>query len=211
MRHFNLIDQVLTEAQHFLDTIFQHPLAQRGNPASTCPQTELTPVAKKISQGYMRVNHTGEICAQALYRGQAFGTKNTSLQEHFHTAATEEVDHLNWCQERLKELDTHVSYLNPLWYSASFLIGLITAQLGDKLSLGFVEETEQQVVQHLQHHQQHLPKEDQKSLAIISTMTADEARHAQQAHNSGAQALPTLLKLLMKAQSKIMTTTAYYF
>lgn len=210
MRNFSPIDKLLTEAQHFLDTLNHTPVAQRPNPAQDFLNPELTADEQRISQGCMRVNHTGEICAQALYRGQAFGTANTKLKAHFGKAANEESDHLNWCQERLNELHTHTSYLNPFWYLASFMIGIAAARLGDNLSLGFVEETEHQVIKHLSNHQKALPKQDQKSHAIIKKMTEDEAKHAEHAHHAGAKELPATLKLLMHCQSKVMTTTAYY-
>jgi 3-demethoxyubiquinol 3-hydroxylase len=210
MRNFSPLDKFLCEAQYCLDTLSQRNIGTRKNPAEGTDNTELSPEQKRQSQGFMRVNHTGEICAQALYRGQAFGTQNSHLKAHFNTAAMEELDHLNWCQERLNELNSHSSYLNPFWYIASFLIGVSAARLGDDLSLGFVEETEKQVIKHLNHHQQSLPSHDQKSRAIIEVMTKDEARHADDAHHSGAKELPQALKLIMQLQSKVMTTTAYY-
>jgi 3-demethoxyubiquinol 3-hydroxylase len=210
MRQFTAVDKFLEEAQYFLDTLQHAPKAARANPGTAHANSELNATETRISQGCMRVNHTGEICAQALYRGQAFGTSNQTLKRHFNKAAQEEADHLNWCQERLDELNTHTSYLNPFWYCASFLIGIAAARLGDDLSLGFVEETEQQVIQHLTHHQKILPNHDAKSHAIISVMREDEAAHAQEAHLAGAKKLPALLKLLMQCQSKVMTSTAYH-
>lgn len=210
MRHHSPLDRFLQEAQHFLDTLSHTTQANRANPASNEAETELSLDEQRISQGCMRVNHTGEICAQALYRGQAFGTKNHPLKQHLNKAAVEEIDHLHWCKERLDELDTHTSYLNPFWYCASFLIGYTAARRGDPLSLGFVEETEQQVLVHLTQHQKILPLHDQKSRAIIGIMKLDEAEHADNAKNAGAKRLSPLLKFLMKLQSKVMTTTAYY-
>jgi len=210
MRHFTTIDNLLNEAQHFLDTINQTPAAARPNPAKAFPDTELNKDQQHLSQACMRVNHTGEICAQALYRGQAFGTSNPELKTHFATAANEESDHLNWCQERINELGSHTSYLNPFWYAASFMIGIMAARLGDDLSLGFLEETEHQVIEHLNNHQKTVSPQDQKSQAIIQAMTIDEAAHAKHARQAGAKDLPALLKFFMKCQSKVMTTTAYY-
>jgi len=210
MRSFNSLDRLLNEVQHFLDTLTHQARPDRPNPAAMYAETSLNHNEKRQSQGFMRVNHTGEICAQALYRGQAFGTENKTLKQHFNVAANEEVDHLEWCQERLQELATHTSYLNPLWYIGAFIIGYSAARLGDALSLGFVEETEQQVIRHLERHQQDLPMNDHKSRAIVAVMQTDEAQHAQDAKTAGAQNLPLILKLLMQLQSKVMTTTAYY-
>ena len=211
MRNLTWSDRLLNEVQHFLDSLNHSARPVRPNPAAVYPEPNLDPVEQKLSQGCMRVNHTGEICAQALYRGQAFGTKNQALRTHFNIAAAEEVDHLEWCQERLDELKTHTSYLNPLWYFGAFIIGLLAARLGDALSLGFVEETEQQVTEHLVQHQKILPRQDHKSLAIVKVMMADEARHAENARNFGAENLPGALRLLMRFQSKVMTQSAYYF
>lgn len=211
MRNLTWSDRLLNEVQHFLDTLNHQARPLRQNPAEIYPEPTLDIAEQKLSRGCMRVNHTGEICAQALYRGQAFGTGNQELRAHFNEAAAEEVDHLEWCQERLDELKTHTSYLNPLWYFGSFIIGLMAARLGDTLSLGFVEETEQQVTEHLAQHQKVLPKQDYKSLAIVKVMMEDEARHAENARNFGAEPLPQALRLLMRLQSKVMTKTAYYF
>lgn len=210
MRQFNRLDHYLKEAQNLLDTLNHTPIAERSNPGKDFALPELNQEEQRISQGCMRVNHTGEVCAQALYRGQAFGTQNAHLKHHLDQAANEEADHLNWCQQRLNELNTHTSYLNPFWYGASFLIGVLAARMGDDLSLGFVEETEKQVVAHLTQHQKTLSTKDQKSLAIIKEMSLDEQRHAKNAKSEGAKELSPLLKLLMKFQSKVMTTTAYY-
>lgn len=210
MRRLNPIDAFLNECQHLLESVYSKPKAERENPAKLRMEQNLDPSEAKQSQGFMRVNHTGEICAQALYRGQAFATHNPELKAHLHQAAVEEADHLAWCEERLQELGSHTSRLNLFWYSASFLIGYLAAKRGDEVSLGFVEETEKQVVKHLEHHERHLSPIDHKSRAIIAVMRDDEYKHGEAAHNKGAMELPDVVKLLMKLQSKVMTTTAYY-
>ena len=210
MRSFNRLDSFFEECQNLLQNVYGKPAAQRENPAKLRVDQELTPNEIRQSQGFMRVNHTGEICAQALYRGQAFATANSELKSHLQEAATEEADHLAWCKEHLDELQTHTSHLNLFWYSASFLIGFAVAKKNDATSLGFVEETEKQVVQHLEHHTKHLSKLDHKSRAIISVMREDEQQHGQAAREKGAVALPQGLKTLMQLQSKVMTTTAYW-
>jgi len=210
MRKFNLIDKFISEGQHMLDSLRSEGIPSRENPAKIRVGENLDPADQRQSQGFIRVNHTGEICAQALYRGQALATKNPELHTHLQDAAIEETDHLIWCKERLNELDTHASYLNPLWYMASFLIGFGMAKRSDAISLGFVEETEAQVVRHLEHHQQHLSTKDHKSRAIIALMREDERKHGEAAREQGAAALSDFIKLLMKYQAKVMTTTAYY-
>lgn len=210
MRSLTSFDALLAECQHLLENVFSHPRSQRENPAKLRLDAPLQPQELRQSQGFMRVNHTGEVCAQALYRGQAFASTNPALKAHLQEAAREETDHLAWCQERLTELDTHKSHLNPLWYIASFLIGFATAKKSDAISLGFVEETEKQVVRHLEHHAQHLSTQDHKSRAIIAVMREDESKHGAAAHAKGAADLPGRIKLLMQLQAKVMTTTAYY-
>ncbi len=210
MRTLTKIDALLTEVQHGLDTLLHQFAGTAASPGQSRINAELTPSEIRTSQGCMRVNHTGEVCAQALYRGQALATQDPHLKAHLQQAADEEVNHLLWCKERLSELDTHPSYLNPLWYALSMLIGYAAAKKNDSLSLGFVEETEKQVLSHLQNHQHVLPQEDHKSRAIISVMQTDEARHAEQAHALGAAELSGLMKGLMKLQSRIMTRTAYF-
>lgn len=210
MRTLSRLDILLAEGQHLLENVFSRPVAERENPAKLRLDAPLQPDEIRQSQGFMRVNHTGEICAQALYRGQAFATTNPALKAHLQDAAREEADHLAWCQERLGELDTYKSRLNPLWYVASFIIGFATAKKSDAISLGFVEETEKQVVHHLTHHAQHLSTQDHKSRAIIAVMREDENKHGAAAHAKGAADLPGRIKLLMQLQAKVMTTTAYY-
>lgn len=209
MRRLNRLDFFLEECQHLLQNVYGKTAALRENPAKLRVDPELSTTEIRQSQGFMRVNHTGEICAQALYRGQAFATHNSELKSHLHHAAIEEADHLAWCQERLDELNSHTSRLNLFWYSASFLIGFLVAKHSDAVSLGFVEETENQVIRHLEHHAKHLPQLDHKSRAIISVMREDEAEHGMAAREKGAIDLPYFFKVIMQMQSKIMTTTAY--
>jgi ubiquinone biosynthesis monooxygenase Coq7 len=165
---------------------------------------------KALSGALMRVNHVGEICAQALYAAQAISTRDPELRKQFIEASREEHDHLAWTQTRLDELGARPSLLNPLWYAGAFGLGLLAGRLGDKLSLGFVVETERQVEAHLAEHLERLPSGDFESRAIVAQMKADEARHAQEADDSGAAALPAPVKSLMRASAKVMTTAAHY-
>jgi ubiquinone biosynthesis monooxygenase Coq7 len=162
------------------------------------------------SAALMRVNHVGEICAQALYTAQAAATRNPALRAHFEAAAREETDHLAWTRERLSELNDRPSILNPLWYAGAFGLGLLAGRLGDRVSLGFVVETERQVEAHLESHLSRLPAADQASRAIVSQMKEDEAAHAAQAVAAGAIPLPAPAKALMRAAAKVMTSTAHY-
>ncbi len=158
----------------------------------------------------MRVNHVGEVCAQALYTAQAMATRNPHLRQHFEAAAREETDHLAWTLERLDELGSRPSLLNPLWYAGAFGLGLVAGRFGDKVSLGFVVETERQVEAHLDSHLSRLPPTDQSSRAIVAQMKADEARHAHEALDAGAVSLPKGARALMRGAAKVMTTTAHY-
>ncbi len=159
----------------------------------------------------MRVNHVGEVCAQALYKAQALATRNTSLQAHFEQAAIEETDHLAWTHQRLKELQSRPSLLNPIWYAGAFGIGWVAGRVGDRVSLGFVVETERQVERHLADHLTRLPAHDDTSRAIVAQMKDDEARHAAEALAAGGAPLPAPMRWLMRAAAKVMTTTAHYF
>lgn len=210
MRHFNFIDRLMIEVEHGLATLSHQFQETTVSPGKSRINPELSPSDIRKSQGLMRVNHTGEICAQALYRGQALATNNQALQAHLHQAAQEEINHLIWCSHRLMELGTFESHLNGLWYSASFLLGFLTAKQSDSLSLGFVEETERQVMHHLDTHKQTLPRLDHKSRAIIDAMRDDEEAHAEQAQKLGSATLSPLMKFLMKQQARIMTQTAYF-
>jgi ubiquinone biosynthesis monooxygenase Coq7 len=173
-------------------------------------QTALTPQEKRHAGALMRVNHVGEICAQALYTAQAAATRDPALRRQFEQAAREETDHLAWTRGRLDELGERPSLLNPLWYAGAFTLGLVAGRLGDRVSLGFVVETERQVESHLESHLDHLPADDHSSRAIVAQMKEDEAAHAAQALSAGAVELPAFAKGLMRAAAKVMTTTAHY-
>jgi ubiquinone biosynthesis monooxygenase Coq7 len=181
----------------------------RRNPAEGLPEN-LSSAEKKQSGRLMRINHTGEICAQALYIGQSFTATRHELRETFSAAAQEESDHLHWCQERLQELDSHHSYLDPLWYTGSLAIGVFAGLCGDKWSLGFLAETEKQVFDHLTQHLDKLPAHDEKSRQILQQMRIDEAKHADTAVALGAHTLPLPIKFGMQCMAKVMTTVTYY-
>lgn len=159
----------------------------------------------------MRVNHAGEVCAQALYHGQAWTARTDKLRQHLYAAAAEEADHLAWCEQRLVELQDHTSHLNPLWCGGSMALGALAGLAGDRWSLGFVAETERQVEQHLEGHRQRLPAIDRRSRAIVEQMQLDEARHGRQALEAGGVILPAALRWIMRGMAKIMTTTAHRF
>lgn len=183
----------------------------RQNPADPASESTLNDRDIQVSSGLMRVNHSGEVSAQALYHAQGITARTEEVRQAMQQAADEEVDHLEWCGRRLKELGAHPSYLNPLWYAGSFGIGLVAGLLGDRWSLGFVAETERQVVVHLDSHLKLLPDSDQRSRAILEQMKIDEAEHATMAVESGATELPMTVKKIMTLCSKVMTTTAYWF
>ena len=207
------MDTLLTAADTALRTLFAKPHA--AQPCPTLPETatELSDAEKRHAASLMRVNHVGEICAQALYTAQALATKNEALRAHFTTACVEETDHLAWTEQRLQELGSHKSLLNPLWYAGAFGLGLIAGRLGDPVSLGFVVETEKQVGAHLQSHLNAsnggLPEGDHASRAIVAQMFDDEIRHADDAQRAGAMELPQPVKELMRAAAKVMTTVAH--
>lgn len=205
IRKVSPLDRLLSEAGHTLNTLFAKP--QTKKPVE---EAQLNDAERKHSSGLMRINHTGEICAQALYRGQAFFARNPDTQAHLLQAADEETAHLQWCHARITELNSHTSYLNPFWYTASFTIGAIAGLAGDAWSLGFVAETEDQVSTHLNEHLQRLPESDQASRHIVKAMLKDESRHAEQARSKGGRELPKPIKIVMRFQSKLMTSTAYY-
>ncbi len=203
------MDRLLTTLDAALRTLFVAPHASQPCPTLSADATELTPAEKSQSGALMRVNHVGEVCAQALYTAQAFATNNAALRAHFMRASAEETDHLAWTQQRLDELGERTSLLNPLWYGAAFGLGLVAGKLGDRLSLGFVVETEHQVEAHLQSHLTRLPAKDHASRAIVAQMKDDEARHALEAHAAGAMELPQSVKTLMTLAARVMTTVAH--
>ncbi|VAW64836.1 2-polyprenyl-3-methyl-6-methoxy-1,4-benzoquinol hydroxylase, coq7 type [hydrothermal vent metagenome] len=211
MRHFSPIDQLIMQSDHALRTIFGRPITtERTNPCADTPENELSEAERKHAAGLMRVNHSGEISAQALYQGQALTARLDKVRKSMERAALEENDHLAWTEQRLNELSGQKSILNPLWYAGSFAIGATAGLLGDKWSLGFVAETEHQVVRHLQKHLNKLPENDIRSRAILKQMEIDEAHHATVALEGGGAALPLPVKKLMVAMSKVMTGSAYY-
>jgi ubiquinone biosynthesis monooxygenase Coq7 len=202
-------DALLVSVDHGLKTIFGKPAAARPAPAVEGTQ-QLTPEQQQLSAALMRVNHVGEVCAQALYQSQALMTHSAELRRHFEQAAQEELDHLAWTRERLQELGGRTSLLTPVWYGGAFTIGCLAGLAGDRISLGFVVETEKQVEQHLAGHLQRLPEEDLASRAIVAQMQLEEARHAEEATAAGAAPLPAPVKGLMKLAARVMTRTAHY-
>ncbi|MCB8745684.1 2-polyprenyl-3-methyl-6-methoxy-1,4-benzoquinone monooxygenase [Rhodoferax sp. U2-2l] len=204
-----MIDRFLIAADSALRTVFASHAAAQACPTLPGEVTELSESEKKEAGALMRVNHVGEVCAQALYTAQAFATKDAALRAHFTAAGAEETNHLAWTEQRLKELGDRTSLLNPLWYAGAFGLGLIAGKLGDAVSLGFVVETENQVEAHLESHMNRLPAGDHASRAIVAQMMDDEARHAYNAMELGAMDLPAPVKGLMKAAAKVMTTVAH--
>lgn len=209
VRHLSPLDRILSDVQRALDTVSGAAVASRPSPGHSQPLPGLDANARRHAAGLMRINHTGEVAAQALYDGQAALARDASTRAHLETAAAEETDHLAWCAERLRELDGRPSLLNPFWYAGSFAIGAAAAAAGDRWSLGFVVETERQVEAHLGDHLQRLPLDDARSRAILETMQADEARHADNALARGGSKLPFPIPLLMRGASAVMKTVAY--
>lgn len=213
VRQLSPLDKVLLQAQAALSTLLGSDQMEsaRLNPMHTATDdAALSPSDKRHSAGLMRVNHTGEVCAQALYRGQACYASSDAVLDFLNHAVIEEQDHLVWCHARLNALSSHRSYLNVFWYTHSFFLGYLAGRFGDEWSLGFVEETEKQVGRHLDGHLERLSTSDHKSRAIIEQMAIDEAEHADHASALGAKTLPPPVKMLMRFQSKVMTTLAYW-
>ena len=204
------MDAFLGAADGALRTLFAAPRALRACPTVPGDETVLSAADKRKAAALMRVNHVGEVCAQALYSAQALTTRDPALKSHFEQAAREETDHLAWTQGRLAELGGRPSLLNPLWYAGAFGLGLVAARLGDRASLGFLVETERQVEAHLQSHLHELPVADHASRAIVAQMKEDEAAHAALAVRAGGVELPAPVRGLMKAASRVMTTVARY-
>lgn len=204
------MDTLLTAADAALRTLFAPHRAHEASPGRDCAKPEMEPAQQRLSGALMRVNHVGEICAQALYTAQATVTRDEQLRAHLLQAAREEGDHLAWTRERLEELGDRPSLLNPLWYAGAFAIGVVASKISDAVSLGFVVETENQVSAHLQSHLDRLPEQDEASRAIVARMKDDEERHAANALAAGALELPGPAKALMQAAAKVMTTTAHY-
>ena len=203
-------DALILAADSALRTLWAEPRASRPTPMAPAAELELTDTERREAAALMRVNHVGEVCAQALYTGQALASKDPALRAQLAEASREETDHLAWTQQRLKDLKDRPSFLNPLWYAGAFAIGYAAGKLGgDKVSLGFVVETERQVEAHLQSHMDRLPAADSASRAIVAQMKADEIAHAQMAMKAGAVDLPGPVKSLMQLASKVMTTVAH--
>lgn len=208
-REMTPIDRLLSDAQRALETVLGTPSAMRANPAADEAEIVLDDDERRHAAGLMRINHVGEVCAQALYCGQAAVARDATTRTHLLAAAQEETDHLAWCADRLRELDSRPSLLNPLWYAGSYAIGALAGLRGDGWNLGFVVETEHQVEAHIDEHLDSLPAADARSRAILRTMKADEARHAASAEQAGARMLPPPVPTLMAAASKLMKVVAY--
>lgn len=204
-----LIDDIVIGLDRALRTVATEPVAERANPGDPVADANMDDSERKHAAGLMRVNHTGEICAQGLYEGQALTARDAATRKALLDAAQEETDHLAWCQERLTELHSKPSVLNPIFYAASYAMGAVTGLMGDRVSLGFVEATEDQVCKHLESHMEALPDQDQKSRAIITQMHEDEARHGADAMAKGGAEFPQPVKNVMSLVSKVMTETTY--
>jgi ubiquinone biosynthesis monooxygenase Coq7 len=206
----SILDAYLSLADNALRTVFAAHHPQRAQPQGPLADETLSESARREAGALMRVNHVGEVCAQALYSAQALATQNPALKAHFKQACQEETDHLAWTEQRLQDLGDRTSLLNPVWYAGAFGIGLLAGKLGgDRVSLGFVVETERQVAAHLQAHLERLPAGDNTSRAIVEQMKADEVRHALDAQKAGALELPAPVKSLMRMAAKVMTTVAH--
>jgi ubiquinone biosynthesis monooxygenase Coq7 len=210
LRRLSRFDRAIVEIERALSTSFgTRPEASRASPAGSIADSGLDDVQRRHAAGLMRINHAGEVCAQALYSGQAAVARDAATREQLLQAAAEETDHLAWCDERLKELSSRPSVLNPLWYAGSFAIGAVAALVDDRVSLGFVVETEQQVEAHLGEHLDSLPQADARSRAIVAQMQADEARHGRMAKASGGIDLPAPIPTLMRFAASVMKVVAY--
>ena len=209
-RNFNPIDRLIASMDQGLRlSAGLGPEASRPNPAADIADSDLDEATRRHVAGLMRINHTGEICAQALYAGQAMTARNEAIKAEMEQASQEEIDHLSWCEQRLEDLDSQPSLLNPLWYAGSFAIGAAAGLAGDGWSLGFLKETEIQVEAHLADHLDQLPEDDRRSQAILDQMKQDEAKHAEMAAESGAFELPQPIKAAMTFASQIMKAVAY--
>lgn len=209
-RKFSPLDNLMLQVDTGLRTLFGKPnITDRSNPEDDVAEGELSDSEKELSGRLMRINHSGEVAAQGLYQGQALTAKLPEVRQKMQRAAQEENDHLDWCEQRINELGTHTSYLNPLWYFGSVVIGATAGLVGDKWSLGFVAETEHQVVRHLDEHLEQISEKDHKSRAILQQMKEDEGKHATVALKAGGAELPLPIKKFMALTSKIMTKTSY--
>ena len=204
----NPLDQLITTFDLGLRTVFATPHASRPYPAATAPEAEMSEAEKAHAAALMRVNHVGEVCAQALYAGQALTAKNENVRGELEQAAREETDHLAWCEQRINELGGRKSLLNPLWFGGAFGIGVVAGLLGDKWNLGFLAETERQVEAHLDGHLHKLPEADARSRAVVEQMKTDEIKHAQTAVDHGGAPLPMPVKMAMRFAADVMRQTA---
>lgn len=204
------VDELITGLDKVLRAVSGVVTASRPNPAAKVVESTMDDRERRHSAGLMRVNHVGEVCAQALYESQGRFAGNVSLRQQFAQAGREEEDHLAWTSQRLQELGSHTSLLNPLWYAGAYAIGTVAARMGDANSLGFVVETERQVEAHLASHLNRLPQHDEKSRAIVEQMRVDEIAHGASAQSLGAAELPLPIRGVMRAMAKVMTATAYY-
>lgn len=210
LRRLSFLDTLLSELDHaLLTSTAVRPAPARANPAGDAPLAELPSGQRRHVAGLMRINHAGEVCAQALYLGQARVARDGETREHLLQAAQEEADHLAWCAQRLQELEARPSLLNPLWYAGSYAIGMAAGLAGDGYNLGFVVETERQVEAHLEDHLRQLPESDLRSRRILERMASEEAEHAEQARVAGARELPAPVPQLMRAVSELMKFGAY--
>lgn len=205
------LDTLIIHADNALRTLVgKAPLAKRASPAKQAHSSKLDDSSGKRSAALMRVNHTGEVCAQALYQGQILTAKNAGTRQQLQHACDEEMDHLAWCEERIEQLDSHTSYLNPVFYSLSYTLGAATGLLGDKISLGFVHATEKGVHKHLQEHLSKLPEDDLKSRSILQQMAIDEQQHGEQALSAGGTPFPAPVTSAMDMSSRVMKFCTYY-
>ena len=210
-RDYTPIDHLLIQADNALRTVFGRPrVTERQNPAADLPEAELDGTRRRHIARLMRINHTGEVCAQALYQGQALTARLPETRKRLERSALEENDHLDWCESRIDELHDRKSLLNPLFYAGSFAVGALAGASGDRWSLGFVVETERQVGSHLDEHLAQLPDEDERSRAILEQMKADEIHHAQVAKSAGGAELPAPVRVAMGLMSKVMTRSVYW-
>ena len=209
VRTLSPLDRLLAGLERAMEAVGGSPEAARPSPGDTVPDAPMEDAERRHAAGLMRINHVGEVCAQALYYGQAALARTPETRQHLLHAAQEETDHLAWCAERLKELDSRPSLFNPLWYAGSYAIGMAAAAVGDPISLGFVVETEHQVEAHLAEHLERLPAQDDRSRAILRQMQADEIRHADAAQARGGIDLPFPIPKIMHVASLVMKTVAY--
>lgn len=209
-RALSRLDQLIIGFDRVLRTLADTPGEERRpSPAHGLPRAELDDAERRHAAGLMRVNHSGEVCAQALYQGQALTAKLPEVRVEMEHAAEEEIDHLVWCRQRLDDLNSHTSYLNPLWYGLSFALGAGAGLVSDRVSLGFVAATEERVCQHLEKHLEQLPETDRQSRAVVQQMLTDEAEHAQTALAAGGLDFPAPVKIAMSLVARTMTATSY--